>query len=138
MSEYGVGRELKPSKFGVNSGSARSNRANRLPDQFGQVHSNTKDKTFGNAPSAPEVSHQHSHSDVDSGKQAQHHTLGVGPNQASPGSHNHDGFTSRKIGPLEMDPANPGKTRAVWTIPVSPTMGDIVGLLSKFVEFRQV
>lgn len=33
-----------------------------------------------------EVSDFHKHSDVDSGKMAQHHTLGLGPNQAAPGS----------------------------------------------------
>lgn len=39
----------------------------------------------------------HSQSDVDSSKFAQHHTLGSGTNQASPGSHNHDGINSNLI-----------------------------------------
>ena len=39
----------------------------------------------------------HVYSDLDSATQAQHHTLGPGPSQAAPGSHNHDGRTSRKL-----------------------------------------
>lgn len=35
--------------------------------------------------------------DVDSSKFAHHHTLGVTPNQSSPGHHTHDGVTSRLI-----------------------------------------
>jgi len=40
------------------------------------------------------VSDFHTNSDVDQDKEAQHHTLGSGPNQASPGSHKHDGTDS--------------------------------------------
>lgn len=36
----------------------------------------------------------HTNSDVDQDRDAQHHTLGFGPNQASPGSHNHRGSDS--------------------------------------------
>ena len=36
----------------------------------------------------------HAFSDVDSDANAQHHTLGPGVAQASPGSHTHDGTTS--------------------------------------------
>ena len=39
----------------------------------------------------------HRFSDVDSSWRAQHHTLGPGKNQASPGDHTHDGITSRAI-----------------------------------------
>lgn len=39
----------------------------------------------------------HRKSDVDSGQEAQHHTLGVKQDQASPGGHKHDGTTSLKI-----------------------------------------
>jgi hypothetical protein len=41
----------------------------------------------------------HTFSDVDSGKEALHHTLGMGPNQAAPGSHTHDGNDSPLIIP---------------------------------------
>lgn len=40
----------------------------------------------------------HTNSDVDSATTAQHHTLGIQHNQASPGDHNHNGKTSKRIG----------------------------------------
>lgn len=45
-----------------------------------------------------EVNKFHSNSDVDSAVTAQHHTLGIQRNQASPGTHNHDGKNSKRIG----------------------------------------
>jgi hypothetical protein len=44
-----------------------------------------------------DVNDFHLNSDRDSSHTAQHHTLGLGPNQASPGNHNHDGKTSARI-----------------------------------------
>lgn len=44
-----------------------------------------------------EVKRLHRDSDVDESPIAQHHTLGILPNQASPGDHVHDGRTSKKI-----------------------------------------
>lgn len=43
------------------------------------------------------VDQGHSNSDVNSSKYAQHHTLGAGPNHASPGNHIHDGALSKLI-----------------------------------------
>lgn len=37
----------------------------------------------------------HSRSDRDTSKTAQHHTLGVSADQASPGNHTHDGINSK-------------------------------------------
>lgn len=45
-------------------------------------------------PTARQVAEFHIFSDKDSSADAQHHTLGTGTNQASPGSHNHDGGNS--------------------------------------------
>ena len=45
-----------------------------------------------------DVNRLHLNSDVDSGVKAQHHTLGLNRNQASPGNHIHDGVTSKKLG----------------------------------------
>lgn len=45
-------------------------------------------------PTARQVAEFHIFSDKDSSADAQHHTLGSGTNQASPGSHNHDGGNS--------------------------------------------
>lgn len=39
----------------------------------------------------------HLHSDVDETRSSQHHTLGFGANQASPGSHKHDGNDSYQL-----------------------------------------
>ena len=36
----------------------------------------------------------HLNSDLNEGRQAQHHTLGFGANEASPGTHKHDGNDS--------------------------------------------
>lgn len=38
----------------------------------------------------------HERADTDAGRTALHHTLGVMPNQASPGNHIHDGTTSAR------------------------------------------
>ena len=45
-------------------------------------------------PAAQAVSDFHTNSDVDSRAEAQHHTLGPNPNQASPGNHTHNGGDS--------------------------------------------
>lgn len=50
------------------------------------------------APSSAAVLKIHANSDVDSAVTGQHHTLGIQHNQASPGDHQHDGKSSRRIG----------------------------------------
>lgn len=50
-----------------------------------------------------EVKRLHRDSDVDESPIAQHHTLGILPNQASPGDHIHDGRTSKKIRGIDLD-----------------------------------
>lgn len=132
----GVGRELKPVKFGVESGASINPQPITKPDQFGQVYDAAKDYAGGKNPSAAQIANQHQNSDVDSSPQSQHHTLGHRRNQAAPGDHIHDGVSSSKIGPLEMDPLNPGKTRPVWTC--AATASSIRDLLHNFIEFRDV
>lgn len=39
----------------------------------------------------------HTNSDLDSNQDAQHHTIGIGMNQAASGAHNHDGANSVKL-----------------------------------------
>jgi hypothetical protein len=46
---------------------------------------------------AQEVNLFHLNSDRDAGPTAQHHTLGLGPSQASPGNHTHDGRNSKRV-----------------------------------------
>jgi hypothetical protein len=48
-------------------------------------------------PSPDEVNSYHQNSDRDSSVFAQHHTLGLGPTQASPGNHTHNGKDSKRI-----------------------------------------
>ena len=48
-------------------------------------------------PSPDEVNALHQNSDRDSSVFAQHHTLGLGPTQASPGNHSHNGKDSKRI-----------------------------------------
>jgi len=43
------------------------------------------------------VARFHNKSDVDSASDAQHHTLGIKKDQASPGDHKHDGSTSKRL-----------------------------------------
>lgn len=53
---------------------------------------------FGNAgASAGEVNDFHANSDVDKSTLSQHHTLGIQPNQASPGDHDHNGRNSKRL-----------------------------------------
>lgn len=58
------------------------------------------DKNFGNSKehaSARTVNEFHSNSDVDSSPDAQHHTLGIGPNKAAPGDHVHNGEDAPRL-----------------------------------------
>lgn len=52
-----------------------------------------------NRPDASAVSEFHTFADTDSGREAIHHTLGAGANQAASGAHNHDGNNSPLIIP---------------------------------------
>lgn len=91
-----TGKTLKPSKFAVKKFTEERVYPNSSPDDFGQVRSGDKDRSRIGKP--PETSAQdHYHSDLDSGPQSQHHTLGTGRNQSSPGNHIHDGVTSRML-----------------------------------------
>lgn len=64
-----------------------------------------------------EVKRLHNNSDIDESPRAQHHTLGILPNQASPGDHNHDGRTSRKLVSTDLE------TVQVDFIPAGGTTG---------------
>lgn len=60
--------------------------------------SQTVDLTTKDRPaSAEEVERFHQNADTDSRKEAVHHTLGAGDNQASPGNHNHRGGDSVQL-----------------------------------------
>ena len=48
-------------------------------------------------PAPDEVQNFHARSDIDSSQLAQHHSLGIKHDQASPGDHKHDGKNSRKL-----------------------------------------
>lgn len=50
------------------------------------------------SPDSVEVNKFHAKCDRDSSQTSDHHTLGQGHNQASPGDHIHDGKNSKKLG----------------------------------------
>ena len=60
-------------------------------------------------------------SDRDAGPTAQHHTLGLGPSQASPGNHNHDGRNSKRLDLKELTSNSIPFTVAFGTTGTQPT-----------------
>jgi hypothetical protein len=78
--------------------------------------------------SPTEVNSFHQRSDVDSRPNAQHHTLGISANQATPGDHVHDGRTSRKLGHKQGLTISGSKGG-------NAAVGSIIALLSNFIEF---
>lgn len=55
--------------------------------------------TQPNESPAPQVVNKfHANSDADTSSTSQHHTLGIGANQATAGTHNHDGKNSKRLG----------------------------------------
>lgn len=140
-NEEGVGRSLEPAKMSINK--FRRSDVQKLteaatPDQFGQQYNADYDRSKWSGESPQSTRRNHDRADVDLSHRALHHTLGTGHNQASPGDHYHDGTNSKKIGPLEIDPTGTAKTRPEWTIPLAPSVSDLVTLLNRFVNFRQV
>lgn len=62
-------------------------------DPFGGV----KQPVIDPSPTPQVVNSFHKRSDKDSSVSAQHHTLGPGHNQGSPGDHKHDGTSSKRL-----------------------------------------
>lgn len=132
-----TGRVLEPSKLATKTFKPSRVYPSGNPDDFGQVNNADKDRAKqGEPPGSTDQNHYRS--DVDSSQQAIHHSLGPGRTQAAPGNHQHDGVTSKKIGPLEMDPTpgNEGLTRPVLT--VAATAASIRTFLHEFFEFRDI
>lgn len=63
------------------------------------------------APNPDQVNEFHRYDDSDNSPESHHHTLGVDPNQASPGDHNHDGRNSFLIS--DQNAASPGANTGV-------------------------
>lgn len=62
-------------------------------------------------PPSKDVTDFHTNSDVDAHKEAQHHTIGTGVNQAASGAHNHRGGDSVRLGVgLKITGAKGGNT----------------------------
>lgn len=133
--EPNTGRVLEPSKFAVKKFTEKRVYPDGQPDDYGQVRQGDKDRSrLGESPSP--TAQAHYGSDADSSHQALHHSLGPGHNQAAPGDHIHDGRTSVKIGPLEMDPVNLGQVRPALTLAADATA--IRTFLHNFFVFRDV
>lgn len=69
----------------------------------------------------------HKWSDLDSSQLSQHHTLGPGHNQASPGDHIHDGGLSKNLGQWVNWPAASTSWLGGTTNPSIGTLGNIEG-----------
>lgn len=133
-----VGKNLQPTKFGITPGQNLDPSPTTNPDEFGQVRDASKDVVAGKVPSPLQSRMDHSASDVDTSQQSQHHTLGTGRNQSSPGDHIHDGVTSKKLGPLQMDPAgNATKPALVLTGAKGGNVAltNLIALLGNFINF---
>lgn len=74
--------------------SAFSDPSSNSDDPFAKI----KEEKSNLTPDPRSVNLFHARSDVDSSPSAQHHTLGISHNQASPGDHIHDGRNSKLIG----------------------------------------
>lgn len=74
----------------------------------------TQPSTPASSVAGSEVNKFHTNSDNDSAVTAQHHTLGILHNQASPGDHKHDGKSSKRIG-KGLDLAFPTTAGAAYT-----------------------
>lgn len=123
--------ELKPANLGIN-------KFPRPTDDYGQNYNTDSDESKWSGVDAQETRKAHVRADTDISPKALHHTLGPGRNQSSPGNHVHDGTTSKKLGALEMDPSNPGKTRPALTIADGYTLKTVVDFLKNFIEFRDL
>jgi hypothetical protein len=129
-----VGKNLEPVKFGIGSDVT----SNTSPDQFGQVNSAQVDSTSGNSLSPQQSNLDHSASDSDASPKSQHHTLGTGRSQASPGNHIHDGVTSPKLGPLAINTSgNDTKPALVLTGAKGGNVAltNLIAMLKNFVNF---
>jgi len=68
-------------------------------------------------PSAQAVEDFHENSDLDSRPEAQHHTLGAGPGQSSPGDHIHDGGDSELL--LLSETISGSRATDAWRLSVN-------------------
>lgn len=78
-----------------------------------------------NIPTAEQVEKAHRNSDRDSRKEAQHHTLGPAPFQASPGDHKHDGSDSALILEGVTIPAAPATYTQAWGTAVGAALAKL-------------
>lgn len=70
-----------------------------MPSEQGLIIPGDKNFRFGPF----EVNRLHDYSDKDTGSDAQHHTLGLGANQAAPGNHNHYKNTKNVVTPFSYN-----------------------------------
>lgn len=89
-------QNIQPPKFGINK--PPNPYPETSPDRDGDYDNSDKDYSKSSTFSPGDSDSLHARCDVDSSKFANHHTIGLGPNQAASGTHIHDGFSSRKVG----------------------------------------
>ena len=66
------------------------------------------------SPGAAAINKLHANCDVDTSTTSQHHTLGIGANQSTPGNHTHNGKNSKRIG-AGLDTGFPTTANAAYT-----------------------
>ena len=76
---------------------------------------------FNRMPTPEEVNFFHLAADKDAGAGALHHTLGLGPSQASPGNHDHDGRNSKRIKASELETVRVDFVPGGGTLGTQPT-----------------
>lgn len=85
------------------------------------VSSDDNPGTFGKdtypKPPSQAVDDFHENSDLDARAESQHHTLGPGPTQASPGNHRHDGGDSALL--LEGETITGSRATDAWRLSVN-------------------
>lgn len=82
------------------------------------------------SPEPREVNLFHARSDSDSSWSAQHHTIGIGHNNASAGDHSHDGTSSRKVGTGLSLTCDTGVSTAT-------DLANLLVMLHKVIEFTE-
>lgn len=112
-------------------------------DDFGQATVGQSKEDSSQQGSGPETSAKaHYRSDMDSSQQALHHSIGTGRNQASPGSHIHDGGTSNKLGEMVFDTTVGQEGKTIPMLSISGSRGgnaavaSMIALLKNFINFN--
>lgn len=135
-------KEFEPSRVYPTKGPAG-------PDNYGQVDLSDKDRSRISDVGPDQSAADHYRADTDSARNALHHTLGSGWNQAAPGDHVHDGRMSSKLGPYIFNPAfnpslpeSPSNLKLIPELILTGSRGgnaaliSLIAMIKQFLDFR--